>query len=153
VLAIAGLAGLRGEEIMRLDWADVWRYKGNIEIVAEKSKTRQQRLVQICPALADWLEPYRKLKEGKIFPSGVYVYQRGLSKLRSQLKIPDRRNGLRHAFCTYHFALHSNENLTAAEAGNSPAMIHKHYKTPIPKAEAEKWFNVLPAKSAKDANH
>ena len=148
VLAIAGLAGLRGEEIMRLDWADVWRYKGNIEIVAEKSKTRQQRLVQICPALADWLEPYRKLKEGKIFPSGVYVYQRGLSKLRSQLKIPDRRNGLRHAFCTYHFALHSNENLTAAEAGNSPAMIHKHYKTPIPKSEAEKWFNVVPKKSA-----
>ena len=105
--------------------------------------------MQICPALADWLEPYRKLKEGKIFPSGVYVYQRGLSKLRSQLKIPDRRNGLRHAFCTYHFALHSNENLTAAEAGNSPAMIHKHYKTPIPKSEAEKWFNVVPTSKSK----
>jgi integrase len=149
VLAIAGLAGLRGEEIMRLDWADLWRYKGHIEILAEKSKTRQQRLVTICPALDAWLEPYRKLNEGKVFPTGGSVYQRVFTKLRGQLKIPNRRNGLRHAFCTYHFALHSNENLTAAEAGNSPAMIHKHYKTPIPKTEAEKWFKVVPKKSDK----
>jgi len=51
---------------------------------------------------------------------------------------------LRHAFCTYHFAAHANENLTAAQAGNSPAMIHAHYKGLATKAEAEKWFNVLP---------
>jgi hypothetical protein len=29
-------------------------------------------------------------------------------------------NVLRHAFGSYHFALHRNENLTAAEMGNSP---------------------------------
>jgi hypothetical protein len=51
---------------------------------------------------------------------------------------------LRHAFVTYHFALHANENLTAAEAGNSPAMIHAHYKGLAAKAEAEKWFAVAP---------
>ncbi len=46
------------------------------------------------------------------------------------------------------FALHSNENLTAALAGNSPTMIHAHYKALATKAEAEKWFNVRPAKAA-----
>jgi integrase len=147
-LAIAGLAGLRGEEIMRLDWADVWRVPGNIEVTAGKSKTRQRRLVEICPALAAWLEPCRKL-DGKVFPGGVHVYQRDFLKLRGDLKIPDRRNGLRHAFCTYHFALHANENQTAAQAGNSPQMIHAHYKGLATKAEAEKWFNVMPSKSAK----
>jgi hypothetical protein len=40
--------------------------------------------------------------------------------LRQELKIPSRRSGLRHGFVTYHFALHQNENLTAAQAGNSP---------------------------------
>ena len=149
-LAIAGLAGLRGEEIMRLDWADVWRVVGHIEVTAGKSKTRQRRLVEICPALAAWLKPCRKLV-GKVFPGGVHVYQRGFLKLRGDLKIPDRRNGLRHAFCTYHFALHANENLTAAQAGNSPAMIHAHYKGLATKAEAQKWFSVSPPKSAKNA--
>jgi integrase len=147
-LAMAGLAGLRGEEIMRLDWADVWRVAGHIEITAGKSKTRQRRLVEICPALAVWLKSCHK-KSGRVFSGGVHVYQRGFSKLRGDLKIPDRRNGLRHAFCTYHFALHANENLTAAQAGNSPAMIHAHYKGLATKAEAGKWFDVMPSKSAK----
>ena len=47
-------------------------------------------------------------------------------------------------FCTYHFALHDNENLTAAQAGNSPAVIHSAYKGLATKAEAKKWFNVKP---------
>jgi hypothetical protein len=37
---------------MRLDWADVWRVVDYIEVTAGKSKTRQRRLVEICPALA-----------------------------------------------------------------------------------------------------
>ena len=41
-----------------------------------------------------------------------------------------------------------NENLTAAQAGNSPAMIHQHYKGLATKADAEKWFNVQPHRAA-----
>jgi integrase len=148
VIAIAGLAGLRGEEIMRLEWSDVWRVPGHIEISSSKSKTRQRRLVEICPALAAWLVPCRK-KVGKVFPRGLHVFQREFLNLRREvLKIPDRRNGLRHGFCTYHFALHANENLTAQQAGNSPQMIHGNYKGLAVKTDAEKWFNVMPAKSA-----
>ena len=66
--------------------------------------------------------------------------------LRRTLKIPSRRNGLRHGFVTYHFALHQNENTISAMAGNSPAMIHAHYKGLATKAEAEKWFAVRPQK-------
>ena len=143
VIAIAGLAGLRGEEIMRLEWADVWRAAGYIEVTARNAKTRQRRLVEICPALAVWLAPCRKMT-GKVFPGGVHAFQHAYLKLRKSLKIPDRNNGLRHAFCTYHFAAHANENLTAAQAGNSPAMIHAHYKALATKADAEKWFAVMP---------
>ena len=150
VIAIAGLAGLRGEEIMRLDWADVWRVEGHIEVTARNAKTRQRRLVATCPALAAWLEPFRTLTAGKVYPAGVHAFQHTYLKLRKSLKIPDRLNGLRHAFCTYHFALHSNENLTAAQAGNSPAMIHAHYKGLATKADAEKWFNVNPPEAAKN---
>ena len=40
---------------------------GPIEITAGKSKTRQRRLVEICPALAVWLEDFRQLT-GKVCP-------------------------------------------------------------------------------------
>jgi integrase len=141
VLALAGLAGLRIEEIMRLDWADAWRVEGHIEITARQAKTRQRRLVEICPALAAWLESCRAMT-GKVYPAGLHVFGRRFTKLRKELKIPTRKNGLRHAFCTYHFALHANENLTAQQAGNSPAMIHAHYKGLATKADAEEWFKI-----------
>jgi hypothetical protein len=35
---------------------------------------------------------------------------------------------LSSGYCSFHFALHSNENLTTAQAGNSPTMIHQHCK-------------------------
>jgi integrase len=56
-IALGGLAGLRREEIMRLEWADVWRVDGNVEISSRIAKGRKRRLVSICPALAAWLRP------------------------------------------------------------------------------------------------
>ncbi len=159
LIAIGALAGLRTAELLRLDWADVWRVPGHIEVTAGKSKTRQRRLVEICPALSAWLEPFRALASGKLWNFHKITFQREFCELckkaevehkGKKVSVPRKANGLRHAFCTYHFALNANENLTAAQAGNSPAMIHAHYKGLATKAEAEKWFNVLPPDAAKN---
>jgi len=149
VIALQGLAGLRLEEALRMTWANVFGIPGHVEITAQNAKTRRRRLVEICPALAAWLEPFRAM-EGRVWSQTATLngYVSAFSRLRGPLKIPSRRNGLRHAFCTYHFALHSNENLTSAQAGNSPAMIHAHYKGLATRAEAEKWFNIQPARAA-----
>jgi integrase len=149
VIALQGLAGLRLEEALRLTWENVFSIPGHVEITAQNAKTRRRRLVEVCPALAAWLEPFRSM-EGRVWNQTATLngYVSAFSRLRGPLKIPSRRNGLRHGFCSFHFALHSNENLTAAQAGNSPAMIHAHYKGLATKAEAEKWFNIQPAKTA-----
>ena len=149
IIAIGGLAGLRTAELLRLDWADVWRVAGHIEVTAGKAKTRQRRLVEICPALAAWLEPFRKLKTGKLWTGHEITFQQHFVELCEAAKVTRKTNGLRHAFCTYHFAAHANENQTAQQAGNSPAMIHAHYKGLATKADAEKWFNVMPSHAAK----
>jgi integrase len=158
MIAIGGLAGLRTQELLRLDWADVWRVEGHIEITAGKAKTRQRRVIEICPALSAWLKPCKKFTSGKLWKSHEVMFQQKFVEACGQAiltnkgkKIPLIRkpNGLRHAFCTFHFALHSNENLTAQQAGNSPAMIHGHYKGLVTKADAERWFNVVPTKVAK----
>ena len=149
IIAIGGLAGLRTAELLRLDWADVWRVAGHIEVTAGKAKTRQRRLVEICPALAAWLEPFRKLTTGKLWTGHEITFQQHFVELCDSAKVTRKTNGLRHAFCTYHFAAHANENQTAQQAGNSPAMIHAHYKGLATKADAEKWFNVNPPDAAK----
>ena len=150
IIVIGGLAGLRTAELLRLDWADVWRVAGHIEVTAGKAKTRQRRLVEICPALAAWLEPFRKVTTGKLWAGHEITFQQHFVELCEAAKVTRKMNGLRHAFCTYHFAAHANENQTAQQAGNSPAMIHAHYKGLATKADAEKWFSVNPADAAKN---
>jgi integrase len=151
LIALGGLAGLRTAELLRLDWQDVWHVAGHIEVTAQKAKTRQRRLVEMCPTLAAWLEPFRSRTGGKVCPitaaSAEIIWQQQFLQVCERAGVTRKRNGLRHAFCTYHFALYNDENLTAAEAGNSPAMIHQHYKGLATRAEAEQWFAVAPAKA------
>jgi integrase len=143
VLALVALGGVRSQEAVRLTWEDVFGTPGHIVVKVSKSKTRSRRLTTICPSLAAWLEPYRECS-GPIWPKGIDMLQEDFKSLRDDLHIPAKRNGLRHGFVSSHYALHSNENLTAAEAGNSPQIIHRNYKGLATKAEAEKWFAVAP---------
>jgi len=64
-----------------------------------------------------------------------------LNPTQNTLPIKTSRN------CTYHFRLHANENLTAQQAGNSPAMIHSHYKGLANKGRGTK---VVCSKAAED---
>ena len=160
MIAIGGLAGLRTAEILRLDWADVWRVRGHIEISARNAKTRQRRLVEIVPALAAWLAPFRTLTKGQLYtrhsdelcekasePLHENTWQRHFNELCEKANVPRKANGLRHAFCTYHFAQHGNENQTAKQAGNTPQMVHQHYKGLATAADGKRWFAIKPAKT------
>jgi hypothetical protein len=144
VIALAGLAGMRFKEITRMTFEEVFRRPDYIEIKAGEAKTRRRRLIDVCPALAAWLQPCRG-RSGPVWPKGYDMLHEDFAALRESLEIPKRRNGLRHAFITAHYAAHSNEGLTARQAGNSPAMVHQHYNGLWTKAEGEAWFAVVPA--------
>jgi len=146
ILALAGLAGLREKEILRLTWQDVFRVPGHIEVGALKSKTRSRRLVEVCASLGLWLEPYRGRSE-PIWPHDYKRFHADFGALREDLKIKHRRNGLRHSFVSAHYALHGDEGRTAQQAGNSPAMVHKNYKGLLTRADGESWFAVKPPTS------
>ncbi|HVR37372.1 MAG TPA: site-specific integrase [Methylomirabilota bacterium] len=151
-VALQGLAGLRVDEILRLDWRDVFSVDGHVEIKRGTSKTRQRRLVTVCDSLAAWLEPFRKF-EGPVWPAEEGAnresrFQKAFTATAEKAGVARKGNGLRHAFITFHFAREQNENVTAAEAGNTPSMVHAHYKGLARKQEAEKWFAVRPAEKA-----
>lgn len=153
MIAIGGLAGLRTAELLRLTWEDVWRVPGHIEVTAGKSKTRQRRLVEMCPALVAWVEPYQR-STGKVWTGHENVcpernenlFHEELVAVCQRAGVTPKTNGLRHGFATFAYALHG-ELWAAQMAGHSPAMLHANYRALATKAEAEKWFAVAPAKA------
>ena len=146
IIAMQAFGGLRLQEALRLDWGDVWRVSGHVEISSAKAKTRSRRLVEINSTLAAWLEPYRQ-HQGAVTSLTLDAYTWQLIQLRKRLRIPSRKNGLRHGFLTAHYALNQNENQTAAQAGTSPAMLFRHYKGLMARKEAAEWFTVIPPKT------
>jgi hypothetical protein len=54
-------------------------------------------------------------------------------------------NALRHSLGSYHYAKFKNENLTAAEMGDSPAVVFKHYRALVEPEEVEAYWKILPS--------
>jgi integrase len=155
-MVICAFCGLRTAEVLRLDWREVRFEQGLVEVTAAKAKTATRRVVPLCDAARAWLAPYVR-SEGPVSPvSGENrLHDAVVAALREcrtarKVKTPFqwKRNGLRHAFCSYRLSVTQDLNRVALEAGNSPAMIHAHYKELVSPADAQTWFNTLPPKEA-----
>ncbi len=144
-LAISAFAGLRSAEIERLEWKDVNFPKRFIVVTAEKAKTASRRTVPISENLAAWLAPYGN-RTGKVWQgdSDKYLY-RAQETTAKAAGIDWKHNALRHSFASYRFALlNQDAGRVAGELGNSPAMVHKHYKELVASDDATRWFAIVP---------
>jgi integrase len=140
-LALGAFAGLRTAETARLDWSAVKLEREFIEVGADKAKTASRRLVPIVPALAAWLDPIRK-PLGPVLPYANVAKQVGW--LARDAGVTWKHNALRHSFISYRLAAIQNVDKVALEAGNSPAMIFRHYRELVTPAQAAAWFSVIP---------
>lgn len=161
-LCIKLFTGIRSSELLALEWSDVTA--SHVVIRAAHAKTRSRRAVEIPPNLASLLAKFRK-KEGRVVTLHWRKWHRRLAKAaaaadrllqqgsRGRLKktapvigkLP--QNFARHSFGTYHFALHQDEAKTAAAMGNTPAMVHRHYRALATADEAREFFGIMPPKT------
>jgi integrase len=140
ILAIGGFAGLRGAEIARLNWSAVDLGRKIIELRAGQAKTASRRIVPITDNLAGWLAKIER--NGPVVPDdGVFLKARRLAK---SLGIPWPHNALRHSYISYRIAVVQSAAQVALEAGNSPAIIFKHYRELVTKESADQWFGIMP---------
>ena len=155
-LALAAFAGLRLEESLRLDWADVARRPGFIEIAADKAKTAARRLVPITPNLARWLAVFER-SAGRVWQhSKPWFFEsvRNTVKRINEKRTPKaprfawKANALRHSYISYRLADIQDMNRVALEAGNSPKMIFQHYRELCTPADAQTWFALAPDAAA-----
>jgi len=142
----AGLfAGLRRSELCALDWSEVDLGRGTIEVKGSKAKTRQRRLVHIGGALKAWLSPAAKKSGPVTVSSRDDVFGEHLRELVGKAGITDYpHNGIRHSFGSYHYERHRNEQLTASQMGNSPAVIFRHYRNLVRPTDAKRYFSITP---------
>ena len=149
--AIGAFAGLRTQEIVRLEWKDIRFEQGVIEVAAEKAKTASRRLVPILPALRKWLLPLKKAA-GRVIEFGSYTpFDRARSRFcKSGIKTRGRAmefhwksNALRHSFASYRLADVKDAARVALEMGNSPSMLFRNYRELVTEKQATEWFSVL----------
>lgn len=142
-VALGVFAGIRPEEIARLDWEQVDLGNAIITILGAKAKTRQRRMVDMAPNLVAWVQPCARARGP--------VLRHELAKLR--IAIRDAMgldewpaDVLRHSFGSYHFAHHRSESLVKNQMGHSDdgRMFHSHYRKMVSRQEAAAFWKIFP---------
>jgi len=151
-LAIGAFAGLRSQEIMRLDWSEIRFEQHFIEVAAAKAKTASRRLAPLLPALAAWLLPLRQ-KTGHVvgYTRNDMLCEARQRHCKSGIKVRGevfefrwKPNALRHSYASYRLADIKDAARVALEMGNSPAMLFRNYRELVTEKQAAEWFAVLP---------
>lgn len=129
-LVLCLFGGLRPSEAQRLTWDDIG--PDVIRINAGRSKGRRVRFVTVNPTLRAWLNLGGELP----------TTEPRSRKIRKLIQ-PWPQDVLRHSFVSYSYAIHGAKH-TAQEAGHSEDILHRKYRALVSKAEAERFWNLLP---------
>jgi integrase len=155
--------GLRQSEIARIDWRAIDVASGILTVGADIAKTAGRRIVEIPDNARAWLALYAR-ESGPVWPASeearnlwnlarieagfgpffstrtaVNAAQNGRQDLRQW---PD--NALRHSAISYRLALTRDLPRVATEAGNSPAIVQRHYAELVKPDAARKFFAIQP---------
>jgi integrase len=144
-------AGLRPAELSRLTWDKIDLEEGTVTLDGSMAKTRQRRIVKVSDNAIDWLKDYTLAKPPFTFSN----FQRDFASVKNAAGFNGKEGAkglrawvpdyLRHTAISNHFAHHKHEGETASWAGNSPNIIHRHYKALVKEAEAEEFWEITPA--------
>ena len=157
-VALGLFAGLRPEEAERLSWQTDVRVSEQAIIIGDQFSKTAQRVVDdqfIWETLSHWLTPYSH-QHGSIILGDIKFQTRfrRLKKAAGFACTPDDLqaglpawidDGLRHTFATYFLKKTGDVVRASFIMGNSPKIIHNHYKGRGYAADAERFWNLRPA--------
>ncbi|MCE9518619.1 MAG: tyrosine-type recombinase/integrase [Verrucomicrobia bacterium] len=144
-IVLGMFCGLRRAEIERLRWTDIRLTEKLVVISSGNAKTRMRRVVDISKNALAWLklDPAHNA-DARVCPADFKEMWRDLRATAGINEWPN--NALRHTYASMHYAQHQNENLLAAQMGNSPLMIHRHYRALSTKPQAAQFWALMPPK-------
>lgn len=145
-IAVSLFAGIRMEELSRMRGRHFDFQTKSIFIDATITKVRKhQRTIEMLPALLAYLEPYKD----KIKDDFRIIDDNKATRTRKQLLTSANIKAwkidiMRHSYGTYHLAAFQNAAMTASQMGNSVEVLHRDYKKPVLKSEADKYWALRP---------
>lgn len=142
-LAIGMFAGLRPEEIDRLEWQHVDLETATIRVKAANAKDRDRRIVEIQPNLAAWLHPLAR-RRGDVLAHDLAELRRAARGVLGLAAWP--HDIMRHTFVSYHFGLYQNEAYTKKQVGHRDdgRVFYNHYMVPVSRADAQRFWATIP---------
>lgn len=142
-LAIGMFAGLRPEEIERLEWKHVDLATATIRVKAANAKDRDRRIVEMQPNLLAWLRPLVK-RHGRVLPYSVAKLRAASRTILGLAEWP--HDIMRHTFVSYHFAEFRDEAATKKEVGHRDdgRVFYNHYMVPVSRPDARRFWSIIP---------
>lgn len=137
-------AGIRPEELVKLEWRNVRLADGYIHVTPEAAKTNQVRHVVIMDNLATWIKTIpAKKRIGKIVPSN---WKRKSYLVRKMAGLQNRHDTARHSFASYFLALFPDVDKLRENMGHvcNSDMLFKHYRAAVSKEDAKDYFEIIP---------
>jgi hypothetical protein len=114
---------------------------GAVRITPAIAKTGAIRQVKMRPNLTAWLRAYPLATHPLVMPNMSAM----LTGIREKFLLgPDV---LRHTFISMHVARFKSMGEAALEAGNSEAIIKRHYLNLVSEAEADQFWSIMPRES------
>ena len=145
-VALGLFCAIRPAELARLSWDDIDLKGRMVTIQGGAAKKRKRRVVEISKNAVKLLAPHASNKtpiRGKNWRRDFDAVKRASGTLTwrngTESKV-GKADLMRHTGVSYHLAFHKHEGLTATWAGNSPNVLHSHYKGLVKKAADAKAF-------------
>jgi len=129
---------VRTGEVLRMKPEHIDLATGVVRVEPDVSKVKELRRVAIQPNLAAWLTAYPPEK----FPIIASNMQKYRAKIAKQFGLS--HDVMRHTFISMHVAKFRSIGEASLQAGNSEAIIKKHYLDLKSTPEAEQFFGILP---------
>ena len=166
--AVRFFAGIREQEVLRMDWSMIDLPAGEIHLPDTVTKTGKSRTLKIESALTAFLTPYAQ-PDGAIVTSSamarIYHLKKAWRTLQNKdvvaaakakelgeepprsFPVPMPANAARHSFATFHLLAfrHAGETALQLGHGQSPELLHRHYKGIASEAEALAFWDVRPS--------
>jgi integrase len=126
-IVLGMFAGIRPEEIERMDWAHIDLAAATARV---EGKTRRRRLVPLHPRAVAELGKH-PLRSGPVAPSPAII-ARWRRTARAALGLAHwPQDLLRHTAASYLLALHGDAGKVATMLGNSSGVLLTHYHEPV----------------------
>ncbi|NBV25466.1 MAG: hypothetical protein EBS05_26590 [Proteobacteria bacterium] len=142
-LALGMFAGIRPDELKRLDWSNVNLTDATVRIDEHVSKIRRRRWVNLQPVCVEWLRLHLEPRG----PVGLcsITERRHRRKLRGVMGWKNwPQDVLRHTAASYSLAVVKDAGKVAMQLGNSPGILLKHYHNLVTDADAERFWKLTP---------